>query len=173
MKMSRRLDAGEIILSKKVSIDDEDNALTLTEKLSEIGAGALMEAIGMIKDNKAVYHVQDEGQATYAPMLSKDTGHINWRRSTTDILNLVRGTYPWPGAYFYANGRMIKVTGCFAEQNIKGNPSEVLRTDRDGIQVGCVDGSVVITSLQPEGKRPMTADEYLRGNKLEKGTVLE
>lgn len=172
MKMNQRLDAGDIILTREVKICNEDNALTLTDKLSLLGADTLLEALSMIESGTANYSPQDEGQATYAPMLSKEMGHINWNKSMEEIMNLVRGTYPWPGAYFYLNGKMIKVMDCHKCEDLEGNPSEVLKVDKSGIYVGCKDGSIVITSLKPEGKRPMSVDEYLRGNSLNKGIIL-
>ncbi|MDI6601392.1 MAG: methionyl-tRNA formyltransferase [Thermoanaerobacteraceae bacterium] len=173
MKMNQRPDAGDIILSKEVEICEKDNALTLTDKLSRIGADALLKALDMIKNNAAVFKMQDESQATYAPMLTKKIGHINWNRSMKEIINLVRGTWPWPGAYFLLNGKMIKVIECSKNKDLKGNPGEVLEANREGLYVGCNDGSIMITVLQPEGKRAMNVDEYLRGNKLERGTILE
>ncbi len=173
MKMDVGLDTGDVILSREIKISDEDNTFTMTEKLSKIGADVLLEAVKMIEDNKAVYRSQDEGQAVYAPMLTKKMGHIDWSKSMTDIINLVRGTYPWPGSYFYTNNKMIKIIDCFADSELNGRPAEVIKTDKKGIYVGCADGSIVITSIKPQGKRSMAANEYLRGNKIEIGTILE
>lgn len=173
VKMSEKLDAGDIILMKPVEISDKDNALTLNSKLSQVGADALIEALNMIENGTAQYLSQDEDEATYAPMLSKDVGHINWGKTKREIVNLVRGTWPWPGAYFCMNGKVIKVLECsINNEEINGRPGEVVKVDKEGLCVACADGSIRITMLQPEGKRAMSVDEYIRGNRVEAGTIL-
>ncbi|MCX5686949.1 MAG: methionyl-tRNA formyltransferase [Candidatus Omnitrophica bacterium] len=177
IKMNERMDEGDIILKREINIDDEDTNITLTEKLSELGAKALLEAIDSIeKDKNLTFTKQDAGEATYAPKLKKEDGLINWRDKAVVIHNKVRGLIPWPGAYTHYEGKVIKVLKteiCGAQAFREAAPGEVIDILKDkGIIVCTGSEPIAITHLQLEGKIAMDADSFVRGHKIAKGCPL-
>lgn len=176
MLMGERMDAGDIILSKECDIGEDDTALSLGERLSGLGAEALVEALGRIESGKARYARQDDKAATYAPKLKKRDGLIDWRMGSRGISNRVRGLIPWPAAYTVMNGRSIKIMeieDARLAETASAKPGEVLTADpKRGIIVRTGDGAVLLRKVQPEGKNMMTSMEYARGHKIGKGTRL-
>ena len=175
IKMNEKMDEGDIILKKEITLDDEDTNITLSEKLSELGAGALIETIDLIEGkNKAAFTKQDLKFATYAPKLKKEDGLIDWKNQAINIHNRVRGLLPWPGAYTHFEGKVIKilrtevVSGLTSDS--KARPGKIIDiVNGKGILVRTGSEDISITHLQLEGKKAMDADSFLRGHKLSTG----
>ena len=171
MKMDAGMDTGPMLLKKEMPIGEEDTAGTMFPKLAALGAEALVEALAMLREGTLVETPQDGGMATYAPMLKKEHGRIDWGRSAREVRDLVRGMAPWPSAYAEHDGRPLKILSASVREG-KGRPGEILSVDRDGIAVACGEGAVLLRKVQPEGGRPMSSREYAQGRPVRKGDLL-
>lgn len=175
IRMNEKMDEGDIILKREVGVDSDDTNITLSEKLSELGAKALLEVIGSIESGKKINFVkQDDNQATLAPKLKKEDGLIDWNEEAIKIYNKIRGLLPWPGAYTYYDGRILKILQAeLTDDPIVGRMAqngEVVDIVKDrGIVVRTGSGHLVIKYLQLEGKKILDADSFLRGHRIEKG----
>lgn len=172
MYQSMELDAGDIILQRKVEIAPDDTAQTLEGKLSQAGAEALVEALRLIAEGRAPRTQQDPAQATYVGKLSKEDGRIDWTRPAAQLVNFVRAMDPWPSAYTQHRGQLLKIWKADVAA-ASGTPGKILEIRRDGgFVVGTGNGGVLVGEVQPEGRRRMSADEYVRGSRLTVGEVL-
>ena len=163
------MDEGDIILKKEIAIDKDDTNITLSEKLADIGADALMEALESIGSGKAKFTKQDDSHATYAPKLKKEDGLINWNESAVKIHNKVRGLLPWPGAYTHFQGKTLKIlkTEVFETGDGKGASGEVVDIIRHkGIVIKTGAGNLLIQYVQIEAKKPFDTDAFLCGHKI-------
>ena len=172
IKMNEKMDEGDIILKRDVEITPEETNITLNEKLSGLGAQAIIEAIDLIEKNKEIFEKQDSSKATYAPKLKKDDGLIDWNEPAAVIHNKVRGFIPWPGAYTYYGGKILKILktemAAAAEDDIEtGEVTEILK--ERGVVVNTGSGNIIIKRLQLEGKKEMDADAFVRGHKIARG----
>lgn len=172
IKMNEKMDEGDILLKKETAIDDEDTNITLSEKLSYLGADALVEAIELIESNKAVLTKQNESAATYAPKLKKKDGRINWEEPAIVIHNKIRGFLPWPGAYTNFDRRVLKILKTevvpgSAEKAKNGEVAAILK--HKGIEVKTGEGNLLIQYVQIEGKKPFDTDAFLCGHKIPPG----
>ncbi|MCX8034426.1 MAG: methionyl-tRNA formyltransferase [Thermodesulfovibrio sp.] len=166
MLIDEGLDTGPILLQKVIPIDEEDNALTLSEKLSTVGAELVYETIRGLRDGVIIPQPQ-KGEPTYAPQLKKEDGRINWNSSAKEIFNLIRGTYPWPCAHCFFKEERIKI---IKAQLAEGDsiPGLVLKAKED-LLIGTGNGAIKILLIQPEGKKIMTAKEFICGRKIHEG----
>ena len=173
MKMDAGLDTGPILSERKTPISDRDTSQTLHDRLAAMGAELLVETIPLWVHGKIVPRSQPEG-STYARKIEKSDGLINWEEPAAGIWRKVRAFTPWPGAFTYletaGKRRMIKVWEGSVIHTV-GKPGAILSASRDGIVVGAGTDCFQITTLQPEGKKKMTAQEYLAGNALLPGQV--
>lgn len=167
MMMDEGMDTGDILLQEEVEISEDDNAETLSKKLSELGASLLIKAIKKIEEG-SIERLPQVGTPSYAPPLKKEDGLIDWSKPASEIFNFVRGMYPWPCAYCYLNKERIKIIKVKIIEGM-GTPGRIERVDRDFI-VGTGRGLISIIELQPEGKRIMAAKDFLRGRRLKEGT---
>lgn len=171
MWMDEGLDTGDIFLQDSLEIKEDWTSHELSEKLAVMGGRLLIKSIDRIKSNNIVHIPQDPAEATYAPMLKKESGRIEWKKEAVQINNLVRGLNPWPGAYTLKNGREIKIWK--SEVHLKegdGLPGKFYGIIRNkGFIVGCGKGFLLVKELQESGKNKMTAIEYLAGHGLRKG----
>lgn len=183
MKVTEELDAGDIILQESIPIYETDNTATLTEKLFKIGAQLLVKAVGQIKDGKAKYTKQDEKMVSFAPQLKKENGVIDWNKKAAEISDQIRAFNPWPVAYTYHNNKILRIIN--AERWEMGDPSTPLRASarceagkvidiikNKGFVVAACDEGLLITEVQPESGRKMSAGEFIAGHKLNIGDVL-
>lgn len=174
-RLEEKMDAGDIILDREVDIREEDNAVTLGEKLSEAGAKILVEAIDLIARNKVSFKKQNESKASFAPKLKKADGLIDWNLTAAKLHNMVRGLMPWPGAYTIFDGKTIKIleTKVMDSNEKSGKPGEIINIEPElGILVKAGNSCLVIQRLQLEGSRPMQFEEFLRGHPLKQGDIL-
>jgi methionyl-tRNA formyltransferase len=172
MKMDEGMDTGDMLLKKEVSIDDEDTGETLSEKLSHIGAELLIETIGLLKEGKLNPIPQDHSQATYASILKKEVGKIDWKKSAEEIRNLIRGTLPWPGAYTTVDNRVLKIYRAKISEG-EGRPGEVIKSGSGVLRIATGSGALDVLELQIEGGKRLQTEEFLRGRRIKEGTVLE
>jgi methionyl-tRNA formyltransferase len=183
IKMCEKMDAGPVISQKKVDITNEDTAVSLEEKLSALAAGLLPDILRLIEDDSYQLIPQDEERISFAPKLKKDDGLINWNKSAVEIYNLIRGSFPWPGAFTYYRGKRLKI--CRAEVvRLSGYPAmpagrQVIRlpggiaeVSKNGIVVACGNDNLLIKELQMEGKRIMQAQDFISGHKICAGDKL-
>lgn len=168
MYQSEALDAGDIILQRRVPIAPDDTAQTLEARLAIEGAQALLEAALLIAEGKAPRRPQDGSQATYAGKLTKESGRIDWTQPASVIVNFIRAMEPWPSAYTWHRGKLLKISRARAlEGGLGAPPGEIAEVRRaEGFVVATGQGGLLVTEVQPEGRRRMTADEFVRGTHL-------
>lgn len=191
MLLAARMDAGPLLLQRRTCIGPEETAGEVTARLSELGAGLLVVTLDGLVSGIVPPRDQDEALATFAPKLQKDAGLIDWTRGAREIVNLVRGVNPWPGAYALLDGRPLKIwkaavaarpaaapgslpaRSAAAASEIR--PGTVLAASlHEGLLVACGNfEAVALLNVQTEGKKPLTAPEFLRGRALPAGTMLE
>ncbi|HCE79864.1 methionyl-tRNA formyltransferase [Thermodesulfobacterium commune] len=172
MLMDEGLDTGPILLQKKVSIEPEDNALTLAQKLSDLGKEAILEAIELHKKGLLKPIPQPEEGASYAPLLKKEDGFFTFKEPAWFIERKVRAFVPWPTAYTYIQGKILKVYKAKALESENNTPGEILRINQEGILVGTSQGALLLMEVQPEGKKRMSAFEFACGKRLKPGDLL-
>lgn len=174
MKMEEGLDSGDILLKKSIPITEADDSITIHDKLSKLGGELIVEGLMGIVDESIVAVKQDHSKSTYAPMLDKKLGKINWNKSGKDIRNLVRGLKPWPFAYTFYNDLNIKIHEVSIIDKYKdGENGEIVKVSNEGVFVNCSDSTIVIEELQFPGKKKLKVEEYIRGNTIEEGTILK
>jgi len=176
MLMDEGMDTGAMLTVAVEPILPEDTAETLTAKLSRVGAELIVKALAEFEAGRLKPVSQDNSQATYAPILKKEMGRIDWAKPAREIERTVRGLNPWPGAYTYLAGKMLHVWKAkTAPTRLLEPPSPaggVISADKDGIMVAAGEGALIIEELQPEGGRRMKASEYLAGHKIASGEIL-
>jgi methionyl-tRNA formyltransferase len=164
MYMEKGLDTGDMLYVKKMSIPDDMDAGEYHDALSELGSEALLEFLDDFQNGKAYREKQDDSQATYAAKILKDELLIDFSLPAKKVVDFIRGTAPFPGSYFMLKGKRIKAMK--AEVGASVGDVGTAKKNEKGIEIICGEGSVVITSLKPEGKRVMTGAEYLVGNEI-------
>lgn len=172
MQMAEGMDTGDMYAKLAVEIGEKTTE-DLHIELAEAGAKLLIETLPGIADGSIKGEKQDETLASYAPMVFKSEGVIDFSKSAEDICCLVRGFYSWPTASTVLKGEVLKVhkAKCGRKGDF-GPAGTVAAADKNGIEVSCKDGSVLLTNIQAPGKKAMDVSAYLLGNKIEIGTVL-
>ena len=173
MLLDEGMDTGDMLLTEKVEIRDDDTASSLHDRLKYIGADLLIKTIKGIKSETIRPIPQDDSQATYAPMLKKEDGRIDWTMKAEEIKNLIRGFFPWPGAYTRWDGKQIKIFKAEVEAGVKEEPGTVINISTEGIFVATGKGILLIKELQPENKNRMTASEFIKGYRIVKGQIFD
>jgi len=166
MLIDEGLDTGDVLLQKEVQIEDDENTQSLSEKLSLIGAELIVETIDKMRKG-IITPLPQKGEPSYAPTLKKEDGRINWRKPARDIFNLIRGTYPWPCAYCFLKNERIKIIRAELIEGLS-TPGLILKA-KDELIVGTGKGLLKILLIQPEGKKIMTAKEFVCGRKINEG----
>lgn len=170
MYMAEGMDTGDIILCRETEIGPEEDAQELTERLAELGADALREAMVQLSAGTVVRIPQNGENATYAPMLTRELSDIDWTRGARQIHDQVRGLIPWPCAKTDLLGKTVKVFRTTVGGPTSAEPGAVLSLGKQGIEIACGDGrSIVITELQPDGGKRMSAAAYLAGHPVKTG----
>jgi len=172
MRMDEGMDTGPILHVREMPIGEIDTAETMFAKLSILGAEALLEALGKLQEGTLL--PQDAALATYAPMLKKGHGRIDWGRPAGEVRNLVRGMTPWPSAFALHAGKTLKVLSCLPAREPGGGaaPGEIVALGRDGILVACGEGILRLQIVQPEGGKAMDAWAYAQGRRVAAGERL-
>lgn len=173
MYMDEGMDTGDILLKEEVEIDEEDSAYILGRRLSLAGASLLIKTLKGLKD-KSIRPVPQGGKPTFAPPLKKENGRINWSLSAREISNLIRGTYPWPGAYCYLNGEKINIIKAKVVSHIsKGTVGRIEEISGSDILVSTGEGTLAVSEVKPEGKKIMSASAFMNGRHLKEGAAFE
>lgn len=170
-RMDEGLDTGDILATATLAIGPDETAGALTERLARLAVEILPGAMEQVLKGTALLVPQDHSRATLAPPLSKNDGEIHWTLSAEEIRNRVRGLDPWPGAYTFWRGSRLRVWNAAAEPAAEaaGEPGEVVAVSGEGLRVATGGGILVVRSLQVEGGRRMTVEEFLRGRKIRPG----
>lgn len=173
MQMDVGLDTGDMLLTKTVSIGENETAGELHDKLSVLGADVLSETIDLLLEGKLEPVKQNDELSNYAPMLSKELCPIDWNEPADKVHNKVRGLSPWPVATTKWDEKNVKIHKTIVSDKYNGVPGEVLVSDNNLI-VACGDSTAIeILTLQLEGKKAMSASDFLRGNPINNGTILK
>ena len=176
MHMDAGLDTGDMLLQRELAVGPDMTLAELHDALSVLGAQVLSETLQQMAAGTLVRTPQT-GESNYAPMMTKETGHIDWTKTPQAIHNLVRGLNSWPGAYAFLAGKKYKVwrTLILDDSGEKLAPGTVAGVDANGINVAAGDGTkrICITELQAPGKKKMAAADYLRGHSLAADAVFE
>lgn len=178
MYMAEGLDTGDILLTHSFPIRRRETGGTLHDRLALASPGALREALELLQKGCAPRIPQDPGLATYAAKLTREHGHIDWSRPAMEIDRKIRAMNPWPSAFTFipnrpgttGGARKLKVFSAIVCRKCRGTPGEVLRADANGILVAAADGGLLLRELQLEGKRRMSARDFLLGNPIPEGT---
>ena len=174
MIMDKGMDTGDILLMKETPIHESDNAQTLHDNLSEMGGVLVLETLKRLEENTLLPTPQDHSKATYAPKLKKEEGLVKWDQPATTLLNQVRGLTPWPGTYTLLNKKRLRILKVqVTEGTPDDSPGRVERITDAGIEVGTGQDRLIITELQPEGKKSMSAKSFLAGYKIERGILFD
>lgn len=177
MKMDEGLDTGDMLARAEVVIAPEDTADTLHDKLSAAGARLIVETLPLIEQGRLTPEKQDDSRSTYAKMLTKEMGRIDWTRPAEETERLVRGLNSWPSAYTGINGKMLKIWRADVKNDTPGyeaaEPGIVTAVEKDSFTVKTGSGSLRILEVQLAGKKKMTAGAFLAGAKLAPGERLQ
>ena len=166
------VDTGDMLLQRATAIGPDETAGELFDRLASLGAETLLETLRLMEAGKLARTPQNHELATHFPMLTRETGSIDWSKSAAAIHNLVRGVNPWPGAWTMCDGQVMKIWRTRPQEG-SGQPGRILRADaKGGLLVGCGEGALEVLELQMPGGRRMAATDYLRGRRLPEGTVL-
>ncbi len=172
MQLDAGLDTGDILLVKKTLIEPNETSGELFDRLKVLGADLLIETIDAIIGGTLKPQKQDDSQSTYASMLDKSLSPVDFTKTAQQVHNHIRGLDPWPVATTVINEKVVKLFGSKIGGYSGKNPGEIVRADNE-LHICCGDGNcVVITQLQAQGKNKLNAADFLRGFKIEKGTVI-
>jgi methionyl-tRNA formyltransferase len=173
--LSDKMDAGDIILQRTVSISESQNYGTLAETLARVGADVVVEALDAIERGEAVRRPQSDGEATYAPKFKPEEKRIDWSEAGEAVVNRIRTFAPEPGAETGFRGRDLKILRARYERKETGDaaPGTIIQIGREGsLRVATGNGEVLIDEVQPAGRRPMGARDFLNGYHPEAGERL-
>ena len=168
MKINDKLDSGDVSKVFKLKILENENALSLSERLSTLASEKILNIIDDILDGNAIFKKQDDQNATYANKIDKSEGKINWNEEVEKIIGKINGLYPSPGAWFSFNGERHKILKAIP-QGSNGNPGYVLN---DSLEVACGKNSLKIIEIQREGKKAQKINEFIQGTKIKTGSNL-
>lgn len=173
MQMDEGMDTGPILIQETTGIGETETAGQLGARLSRIGADLLKEGLPLLAAGKLPPITQDNSLATYAPLLSKSDGLIDWNLDSREIADRVRGFSPWPGTFTTRGGKRILITrGTALEEPSEALPGTITSAGTSGIHVSCGSGTLNVLAVKPEGKREMEVGEFLSGHKIAIGEIL-
>ena len=168
MKIIPKLDAGPYVVQKSTNINPKDNYLSLSKRLSKIGAESIVETISLFEKNIAKFTDQEDKFVTYAKKISKKESEINWDENAQKIIANINGLSPYPGAWFKHKGLRIKIL----EAELSDNHGKIGEVLTDDLVIGCNDKAIRINLIQKEGKVVLDVKNFLAGHKIVKGEIL-
>ena len=169
MRIAEKLDTGPVCNNYKIQLNENLNALEISEKLSNLAAEKILDNVDDILDGKANFIEQDHSNATYASKIQKTEGQINWDENAEKIIGKINGLYPSPGAFFNFNGERYKILKAQIGR-AQGNPGSVLS---DNLEIACGNNqSIIIKEIQRQGKRPQNIGEFIQGSQIKKGSKI-
>lgn len=171
-KIALGLDSGDILLQQQLPIGSEDNFVSLESKLSRIASDLLVKALQLIREDKYCLKKQNEKLVSFAPKLKKEDGLIDFSSPALEINNLIRGCYFWPGAFTFYKDRSLKIFRALVLERRSEIPGKIIEVSKQGFVVSTGKFCLDIRELQIEGKRRMSAQEFLSGHKISIGEIL-
>lgn len=169
MKIAEKLDTGPVCNNYKIQLNENLNALEISEKLSNLAAEKILDNVDDILEDKANFFEQDHSKATYASKIQKTEGQINWNENAEKIIGKINGLYPSPGAFFMFNGERYKILKAQVGR-AQGNPGSVMS---DNLEIACGNNqSIIIREIQRQGKRPQNIGEFIQGSQIKKGSKI-
>lgn len=173
MMMEKGLDTGDMLLKCETPIGEYETAGELHDRLMVMGAELLIETINQAQQGKLSPQKQCEDDATYAPMISKETAYIDWTKSAAQISNLICGMNPWPVAHTLYKGETLKIYKATVQGGVNGKCGQILKADENGIEIACGDQNVILaTEVQFAGSKRMQVRDYLNGHSIDAGEIL-
>lgn len=178
MQMNEGLDTGDILTQSRVPISDTETGESLFDKLMIDGGKLLVDTLRKLEKGEITPVPQDESKKSYAKILKKDMGRIDYSLSAHENDCRIRAFTPWPGGFTYMDNKMLKVKKAIPVDKVSDidisafEPGQVIKVTKDEIYVMCQEGALVFLEIQPEGKKSMTTHDYLLGKKIEVGTKL-
>ncbi len=169
MKIVEELDAGPVMHSEKLKINNETTFKSLGDEMSKISSKVILKCLKILEKNEEIFIPQDKSKITYAYKIEKSETRINWKDKAKDIVAKINALYPTPGSWFKFNGNRIKILKA-KEIEATGNPGEVLN---DKFLIACAENAIQVLELKREGKKDMKANDFLVGNAIKAGTILE
>ena len=169
MRIAEKLDTGPVCNNYKIQLNENLNALEISEKLSNLAAEKILDNVDDILEDKADFVEQDHLNATYASKIQKTEGQINWDENAEKIIGKINGLYPSPGAFFNFNGERYKILKAQIGR-AQGNPGSVLS---DNLEIACGNNqSIIVKEIQRQGKRPQNIGEFILGSQIKKGSKI-
>ena len=172
MRMEAGLDTGPVLMSKAISIDEEDTAGTVHDRLAALGAQCIVECLRALEQDELHAVVQPEAGVTYARKIDKLEAVIDWSKSAAEIDRQVRAFNPFPIASTSLQGESLRIWHARPVRGPHGDPGRIIDASKDGIVVGCGEGALCVLELQRASAKRLTAAEFLLGNPLSRGTRL-
>jgi methionyl-tRNA formyltransferase len=174
MFMDEGLDTGPILMQQGVDVLEGETAGMLHDRLSSLAPGLLNKTLEGLANGLITERKQDDSLATYAPKLIKEQGLIDWSWPAKRLCGLIRGLDPWPGAFTYHNGKMLKLFGCFLvdDRQKVSVPGRITGLTERGFEIETGKGSLIVKEIQSPGKKRMLVNEFIKGSKLSSGNIL-
>ena len=173
MMMDENLDTGDILLSEKIGIGPQESPVDLHDRLAQLGADVLIRTLDGFAEDAIVPLPQDHEQATFAPMLKKDDGRIQWSQPAEKIAAFIRGMNPWPGAYTFHEGKRLKIyQSSPISSATSAEPGTVVQGFQGELRIATGQGLLSILEIQGESSKRMKTADFLRGQQLPPGTLL-
>ncbi len=170
MKLVEKMDAGPIFLQEEVAVAPDETTASLQAKLTPVGARLLLETLQRLKEGSLAPRPQDEAGVSFAPMIKKEDGLIDWSQTASVLERRVRGFHPWPSAYTYWHGKLLKIHRAkVMAKEVAANPGEVVRADGKGLWVATGSGVLSLEEVQLENKKRLPGTEFIRGARVEEG----
>ena len=161
--LKKKVDTGNIILQKKINIDKDDDAGTLHDKLSELGAESVLETVRLIEAGNVIPQIQNDSDASPAPKIFKENCIIDWNQNACKIHDFIRGLSPYPAAFTFLNNRSVKIFRSALTGNSKKETPGSIAVEEKKLLVSCLDNMIEILELQTEGKKRIPASEFING----------
>ena len=161
--LKKKVDTGNIILQKKINIDKDDDAGTLHDKLSELGAESVLETVRLIEAGNVIPQIQNDSDASPAPKIFKENCIIDWNQNACKIHDFIRGLSPYPAAFTFLNNRSVKIFRSALTGNSKKETPGSIVVEEKKLLVSCLDNMIEILELQTEGKKRIPASEFING----------
>ena len=166
MYMEKGLDTGDVILQRSLELAEDETAGSLHDRLGELAGPVLLDALSLLESGNAHPVPQDDSQSTYVSVIDKKMGELDFSRTSQELEKLVRGLIPWPGAYTFINGKMLKIWKAVISDRTGLKPGQIITEVPDRLFIGTGDGSLQILELQLEGKKRMKTEDFLRGFRI-------
>ncbi len=173
MLMDKGLDTGDMLMQAEIYLDEKETGGSLFDRLCHLGAEVLSCTLIELEKGSLIPVPQNHEQSSYAKMLDKSMGNMDFNKSAVELERLVRGLNPWPSAYTYYNGKQLKIWDCDVVEGYEGKVcGEVAEVNKDNFIVACNGGALKVLELQIEGKKRMDCGSFLRGVRIQVGDIL-